>query len=140
MRFKQAIEEWTGLRYVSENLELLSGMSRRHLNNCMLCTQKEVLEKECDVLDFWTSQFTNSGKKSAISELLHLLSEVLDITGTIKNIEDGVILGDVELYEVKHLAMVSSQIRLVLMSEFEWTIPDLKGVVSLLDPDDLQLS
>jgi DNA mismatch repair ATPase MutS len=64
-----------------------------------------------------------------------------DIHNTLSRLGDGTTLDDIELFEVKHLAILSSQIR-AMLTELNITaieLPQLDQVVEILDPDRLNI-
>ena len=64
-----------------------------------------------------------------------------DIHTTIKRLGAGVVLDDIELFEIKYLAMISQDVRKLLLEQriTAVNLPDLKKVVEILDPDSLNI-
>ena len=82
-------------------------------------------------------------KTSAIlASLKHRLMSVRDIEGTISRLKNKVILDEIDLYEIKYLALlngaVKENIKELKLKGIEF--PDLENVVKILDPEGVRAS
>lgn len=141
MLLKSAIEEVSGLRYLFEQLELSSGLGRRMLLNAEFLTSKTAIQTELSKVDALYKLLANKEFKATAESLCTLLSQVRDINGTIKNMERGHTLDDVELFEVKHFAMLSAGLRTVAADDgrIPLSIEDLSDIINLLDPEGFRV-
>ncbi|OPL08347.1 MAG: hypothetical protein AVO33_11480 [delta proteobacterium ML8_F1] len=97
----------------------------------------EELEKEYDRIDAVVHRLEYN--KITLSRLRNLLAGFKEIRTTLNRLEEGTVLAEVELYELKLFALGIRQI-LELLETFEGFPPDLvppglSGVETLLDPE-----
>lgn len=133
MTFKSALDIDCGLRYMYETLEVMSPSGRKMLLSAPMMTTKvetddyygrlkEVHSKDC-------------------SKIAVKLMCLKDIETTLSRLDEGAILDDIEFFEVKYLAIVSTEVR-ALLEEIELEavkLPVLEDVVKVLDPDGLNI-
>lgn len=150
MTFKSFLDTPCGLRYMFETLELQSPCGRKLLlESCMMRDIKEIEKSyaglgevsrilvEGEKAGSWNGGYTAAGEKIA-----EKLGCIRDISGTISRAGAGAVLDDIELFEIKYLAIVSDQVREILLQTGlkEIMLPGLKQVIELLDPDGLRIS
>ena len=140
MLLKNALSQFNTLQFMIENLNLKSAMGKRFLlETPMLFTSKEI-ETELNLVEKAVNNLED--KKDFFEKLQFKLSQLRDIKGSIKNIENKLVLDDVELFEIKHFSMVAQEI-FNLQNEHEIQlieIPSLDEVVKVLDPDATNIS
>ena len=91
-------------------------------------------------IDIYYSKLNQLFNKN-LTPLANKLMCLKDIETTIKRVAAGIVLDDIELFEIKYLAMISRDV-LALMKEQKITavnLPDLSDVVAILDPDSLNI-
>ena len=125
-----------------DELELQSGVARRWLLDSPMMTTGDEIEAAYDVLrEFGT--FVGQVEPLFINTLCHKLCDLKDIRTTIKNLHNKAVLDDIELFEVKHLALLSSDVDKLLrqhgMAEVI-PIPALDEVINILDPDGMRIA
>ena len=160
MILKDYINQNPGFRYVVEQLELLSGVSRQQLLSAEFCSDHEALQRQWDELalmlnaigenadnqsfvdscgcDEMPKTSDNATGNQTLTDLGHALMQVRDITTTFINCQRSVTLDDVQLFEIKNFAMLNNQIAkqvAALGVEKLAPLPDLSEVVAMLDPD-----
>ena len=133
MTFKSALEIDCGLRYMYNSLCIMSSCGRKMLLSSDMMTTKSDIEAYYGRL--------NDIYKHDCSKIAHKLMYLKDIHNTLSRLSDGSTLDDIELFEVKHLAILSSQIRNMLTEQniAAITLPQLDKVVEILDPDKLNI-
>lgn len=133
MTFKSALEIDCGLRYMYDSLCIMSSCGRKMLLSSDMMTTKSDIEAYYGRL--------NDIYKHDCSKIAHKLMYLKDIHNTLSRLSDGSTLDDIELFEVKHLAILSSQIRNMLTEQNieAITLPQLDKVVEILDPDKLNI-
>lgn len=133
MTFKSALGIDCGIRYMYETLELMSPCGRRMLlEGEMMTTKREV--------DYYYSRLNEIYYRDC-SKISHKLMCLKDVHNTLSRLGEGVVLDDIELFEVKYLAIISSDV-LQLLEELRINavrLPFLGEVVGILDPDGLNI-
>lgn len=104
---------------------------------------REQIEKSYSVLKEFYHVVENDDNKNAIQTLQFKLCKLKDINNTISRISSSTVIDDIELYEVKSLALLSADVKnilekLNLINVIE--IPTLDDVVKILDPDGLRIA
>lgn len=137
MQLKTALAEISGLRYMVDKLDLKSGLAHRILMaSPFLINQKDVVFQLQQVSQ--TVEMLNVESNREVFDKVNIkISQVRDIVGTIKNIQNRLTLNDIELFEVKSFALLANDIR-ILISPFQFLckqLPNLENVVQILDPE-----
>ena len=142
MQLKKVIESPCGLRFMLDELELQSGYARRWLLDSPMMTREGEITASYAVLRRF-ADFFNQVDPIHISTLTNKLCGLKDIHTTIKNLNQGSVLDDIELFEVKHLAILSTDVKKLLqqhgMDEVV-EIPALDKVIDILDPDGMKIA
>ncbi len=133
MTFKSVLDIDCGIRFMYDNLELNSSCARKMLLESEMMTSK----REIDVYYGKLNELYNKEFK-AISQKLMCLK---DISTTIKRLAGGIVLDDIELFEIKYLSMLCCDVRKLLQQQkiSAVNLHDLQGVVDILDPDRLNI-
>ncbi len=138
MTLKDYTTQDAGFRYVVEQLELLSGVSRPMLNQTPFCTSAEALQQQWQEVATVQSAVAEVANAQAVADLAHDLMQVRDIFTTLANCQKKVILDDIQLFEIKNFAMlagdIAKQVSALGIAAIA-PLPDLSHVVVLLDPD-----
>jgi len=104
---------------------------------------RESIEKSYSVLKEFYHVVENDDNKNAIQTLQFKLCKLKDINNTISRLSSSTVIDDIELYEVKSLAILSADVKNILeklniINVIE--IPTLDDVVKILDPDGLRIA
>ncbi|MBR5610343.1 MAG: DNA mismatch repair protein MutS [Bacteroidales bacterium] len=133
MTFKSALEIDCGLRYMYETLEVISPCGRKMLLGSEMMTGKREI-------DYYYSKLNEIYYRDC-TRIANKLMCLKDIQNTLSRLAGGAVLDDIELFEVKYLAIVSSEV-LLLLEELRIKsvrLPVLEEVVKILDPDGLNI-
>ncbi len=133
MTFKSALEIDCGLRYMYETLEVISPCGRKMLLGSEMMTGKREI-------DYYYSKLNEIYYRDC-TRIANKLMCLKDIQNTLSRLSEGAVLDDIELFEVKYLAIVSSEV-LLLLEELRIKsvrLPILEEVVKILDPDGLNI-
>ena len=125
-----------------DKLELQSGFARRWLLDSSMMTTSEEIAAAYDVLRSFT-RFTDEVEKTFIDTLQFRLQGLKDIRTTIRNLRQRAVLDDIELFEVKQLALLATDVnKLLQRHEMDRVvaIPALDEVISILDPDGMKIA
>ena len=142
MQLKNVIESPCGIRFMLDQLELQSGFARRWLLDAPMMSKCEEIAAACDELHRFTT-FVEQVDKTRLDTLLFKLQGLKDIRTTIKNLHNQAVLDDIELFEVKHLAILATDVK-KLLAQHDMAdaveIPDLEKVIDILDPDGMKIA
>ena len=140
MKFREALKIIEGLRFIADELPLMSALGRSCLMDSELITDISTLKEEYTYLALSMQLLSDPKTKVIVSELQHLLMQARDIRTTARRLADAATLDDVELFEIKGLALLSKEIKPLLaktglsaISHLE--MPDLGKVFDTLDPE-----
>lgn len=142
MQLKNVIESPCGLRYMIDQLELQSGYARRWLLDTEMTTRAEDIVACYDALRNFV-EFVERVDKIHIDTLLFKLQGLKDIRTTIRNLAGKQVLDDIELFEVKHLAILAGDVAKLLKQhdlDSVVAIPPLDQVIHILDPDGMKIA
>ena len=130
-RLKNIIKEFYPLRYVVDKLAFCTPLGRDMFFETHLITDEEVLNSEFDKID---EILPLLGTKY-IQNIKSTLSAFRDIRSTVKMLSNGVVLSEVDLFELKYLAY-----HVAMLKKFSdnggFEIVDITDVFSILDPNN----
>ena len=142
MQLKKIVDSPCGIRYMLDQLDLQSGYARRWLLDRPMMTSADEILAEYDRLRRFLA-YVESLEPTLLHTLLFKLQGLKDIRTTIKNLSQRATLDDIELFEVKHLAILSTDVfhllRAADMHEVV-CVPNLEEVISILDPDGMKIA
>jgi len=143
MRLKQLIDQPCGLKYMLDNLDTHSGYTRRMLLDTEMPENSIFIENNYKILNEFHNVVTQKENQNQINNLQFKLCNLKEIQGTINHLKSKYVLDDIELFEVKHLALLSLDIQLIMnnlqLNESVF-IPNLEEVVKILDPDGMKIA
>ena len=143
MRLKQLIEQPCGLKYMIDNLDTHSGFARRMILDTEMPTDAKEIQTNYQILKEFYNVVNVKENQNQINNLQFKLCNLKEIGGTITHLRNKYVLDDIELFEVKHLAMLAGETQVVMdnlqLGESIF-IPNLEEVVSILDPDGMKIA
>ena len=143
MRLKQLIEQPCGLKYMIDNLDTHSGFARRMILDTEMPTDAKEIETNYQILKQFYDVVNVKENQNQINNLQFKLCNLKEIGGTITHLRNKYVLDDIELFEVKHLAMLAGETQVVMnnlqLGESIF-IPKLDEVVNILDPDGMKIA
>ena len=142
MQLKKIVDSPCGIRYMLDQLDLQSGYARRWLLDRGMMTSADEILAEYDRLHRFLA-YVESLEPTHLHTLLFKLQGLKDIRTTIKNLSQRATLDDIELFEVKHLAILSTDVfHLLRAADMHEVVcmPDLEEVISILDPDGMKIA
>lgn len=139
---RSIIDNVNGMRYMVESLELCSSLAKRHLLSSEYLYAEQSLAKEIENVSEMFLIIKKAENATIIEKLRMKLMHILDIKGSLKNIANASVLDDIQLFEVKRFALLSSEISSILSSIDYKTIvlPSLEKVIDILDPDKQRIA
>ena len=125
-----------------DELELQSGFARRWLLDSPMMTRDEEIAASYAVLHRFTD-FIDRVEKTHLDTLFFKLQGLKDIRTTIRNLSQSAVLDDIELFEIKHLAILATDVAKLMEKhgmDGVVEIPALDGVITILDPDGMKIA
>ena len=143
MQLRKLIDSPCGLRFMIDNLCTHSSYSRKIMLESSMMYDKNSIENTYSVMKEFYEVVKNDENKNVIQSLQFKLCNLKDINHTISRLATSVVIDDIELYEVKSLALLSADVKNILEKislDKIIEIPNLDDVVKILDPDGLRIA
>ncbi len=137
MQIKQGIQQISGFKYIIDSLNVLSSIGRKQLLAMPFLTDKADIEIALTETETACQIANKKENEKSLSILSTKLMQLRDISGTIKILSGKNVLNDIELFEIKHFALLAESIR-ELVEELKITfieIPILTTIIDTLDPE-----
>lgn len=134
---KDIAREITGLRYMIDELEILTSAGRNYLLSQPMLMEGDAIEQKLLHQESFLEAYLQEKHGQLFSHLSTKLMQLLDISGTVRHLEHHNVLSDVELFEIKSFALLSEDIRSTIdpLGISFLKIPSLLPVIDLLDPE-----
>ena len=143
MQLRKLIDSPCGLRFMIDNLCTHSSYSRKIMLESSMMYDKNSIENTYSVMKEFYEVVKNDENKNIVQSLQFKLCNLKDINHTISRLATSVVIDDIELYEVKGLALLSADVKNILEKislDKIIEIPNLDDVVKILDPDGLRIA
>lgn len=133
MTFKSVLDIDCGIRFLYDKLPLSSSSARKML------LESEAMKSKRDI-DIRYSKLNALYNKNC-GDIAGKLVCLKDISATIRRTGEGAVLDDIELFEIKYLAIVAREVSQLMEKEriAVVNLPDLSDVIEILDPDSLNI-
>ena len=128
MKFREIVESPCGVRYLFDELRLVSGFARKVLLDREMMTDPAQIEQAYAPVRAYVDLVHSDRRR--VEDLRFRLQGLRDISGTLASLKAGAVLDEVEFFEIKHLAMLSESLG---------QGGGMDRVVSILDPDGLKI-
>ena len=126
MKFREIVESPCGIRYLFDELRLQSGYARKVLLDRDMMTDAAQIDAAYASLRAYIDLVKNDRRR--VEDIRFRLQGLREITGTLSSLAGGAMLDEIELFEIKHLAMLAETLEVG---------KDMERVVDILDPDGL---
>ena len=126
MKFREIVESPCGIRYLFDELRLQSGYARKVLLDRDMMTDAAQIDAAYASLRGYIDLVKNDRRR--VEDIRFRLQGLREITGTLSSLAGGAMLDEIELFEIKHLAMLAETLEVG---------KDMERVVDILDPDGL---
>ncbi|GAB6190125.1 endonuclease MutS2 [Marinitoga arctica] len=124
------------LEYILNKLEIITQLGQKHIKNLKFLIEEDKIHNELKKIKE-TIEFIKS-KKEITEEIQKNLMYIKDISNTINRLNNGYILDDIELYEIKYFSIYYEKIKKI--SRFSYLeLPVLTEIIKILDPDGNEL-
>lgn len=128
MKFREIVESPCGIRYLFDELPLQSGYARKVLLDREMMTSVEDIDRAYASLRTYLDLVDRDRRH--IEDIRFRLQGLRDISGTLSSLSDGAVLDEIELFEVKHLAMLAETLQVG---------ERMSDAIAILDPDGLRI-
>ena len=126
MKFREIVESPCGIRYLFDELRLQSGFARKVLLDREMMTDAAQIDAAYASLRDFIAMVKNDRRH--VEDIRFRLQGLREITGTLGSLAEGAMLDEIELFEIKHMAMLAVTLEVGT---------DMQRVVDILDPDGL---
>ncbi len=143
MQLRKLIDSPSGLRFMIDNLCTHSSYSRKIMLESSMMYDRDSIEKSYAVMKEFYEVIKNDENNNVVQTLQFKLCNLKDINNTISRLATSAVIDDIELYEVKSLALLSADVKNILEKislDKIIEIPNLNDVVNILDPDGLRIA
>ena len=143
MQLRKLIDSPSGLRFMIDNLCTHSSYSRKIMLESSMMYDRDSIEKSYAVMKEFYEVIKNDENNNVVQTLQFKLCNLKDINHTISRLATSAVIDDIELYEVKSLALLSADVKNILEKislDKIIEIPNLDEVVKILDPDGLRIA
>lgn len=136
LTLRDALKSYPGLKMLVESIELTTPLGRRQLLDSKWLMTASDLNDEYDDTECLSGLLQND-ETAAADAIRRYLMCVRDIYATVSALESGQVLGDIEFFEIKSLALIASELRELLKEKSISAVdmPDASAIVSNLDPE-----
>ena len=137
MLFKNTFEKFQPLRFLYNKLEFDTSLGRNFLLNYSLITDDCSLENEISKLEKVLFLINNPEYATDLTAIHRILHQFNDILPTLKSLENGVVLDDVQFFEIKKSAILTSELEFATRHlELSWlNFNDVSHIIDILDPE-----
>lgn len=141
MKLKDILTNSCNVRYMVDALGIQSGVARRLLLEKEMLLTREAVEDAYDTLRQYVKAVSDREKATAVRTLQFRLQGLKDLSTTFANLQGGHVPDDIELFEIKNLALLTAEVKKqTALLELPDRLPDLEPVVAILDPEGLRIA
>ncbi len=141
MLFKNAFEQQPTLRFVYEKMQFYSALGRQHLLNLPFNTDVNALATEFDHLSAIIELWQNEQYRPVFSHICQQIHQLNNIAPTLLSLENGAVLDDIQLFEIKKTAILTKTIGMDINKlEIPWlNYAPMDAIIAILDPEHTQI-
>lgn len=137
MLFKNAFEQQPSLRFVHEKLQFYSALGRQFLLNLPFITDAGALSTEHERLASVMALWQETTLRPVFSHLSQQIHQLNNIVPTLSALENGAVLDDIQLFEIKKTAIltnvIAQDVKKLGLSWLEYH--PMEEVITILDPE-----
>lgn len=137
MLFKNAFEQQPSLRFVYEKLQFYSALGRQFLLNQPFITDAGALSTEHERLAAVMALWQDTTLRPVFSHLSQQIHQLNNIAPTLSALENGAVLDDIQLFEIKKTAIltnvIAQDVKKLGLSWLEYH--PMEEVITILDPE-----
>ena len=137
MLFKNAFEQQPSLRFVYEKLQFYSALGRQYLLNQPFITDSDALSTEYARLAAVKGLWQDTSRRTVFSHLSQQIHQLNNISPTLTSLENGAVLDDIQLFEIKKTAIltnvIAQDVQKLGITWLEYS--PMEEVITILDPE-----
>jgi dsDNA-specific endonuclease/ATPase MutS2 len=137
MLFKNAFEQQPSLRFVYEKLQFYSALGRQYLLNQPFITDSDALSTEYARLAAVMELWQDTSRRTVFSHLSQQIHQLNNISPTLTSLENGAVLDDIQLFEIKKTAIltnvIAQDVQKLGITWLEYS--PMEEVITILDPE-----
>lgn len=134
-RFSDILNTFSELRFIADSLQFSSPLGKKRLLSQPFLSTDTEIETELSKTDATVSFLSNPKNKKKAEAISQILHQAQDIETTLRNLQAGIILDDIELFEIKKFALLVSELKELCSDNHLVLLSDAEAVVSILDPE-----
>lgn len=141
MRLGDHIKTIRGMRFLVDELEIQSPAGRRAMRSAPLLVSLESICESLDCVASVVQALEGTAQLKVVNEITMRLMHLRDAAGSVVALRTGAVLSDIDLFEIKSLALLSEAVR-QLVEESALALPklpELDTVIEKLDPEGKRL-
>ncbi len=134
-RMGDILNTFSELRYIAEGLPFSSPLGKRRMLNQPFLLAKNEIEEELNKTAVVVSFLFDTENKTTAGAIMQVLHQAQDIEGTLRNLQAGMVLDDIELFEIKKFALLVAE--LIEMPEVASLVElaEVEETIEVLDPE-----
>ena len=149
MTLKEALEKHNGLSFVFNELNISSPIGRKTILETNFSKDKDYLSSQYSIIESCQTYISEEINLKALKKVRGVLAHINDISGTVKQLEQNLILDDISLFQIKQFSIFCYKISSYIFDidnylednlKGKLNLPDLNKVIKILDPEGLMLS
>lgn len=149
MTLKEAIEKHNGLSFVFNELNISSPIGRKTILETNFSKDKDYLSSQYSIIESCQTYISEEINLKALKKVRGVLAHINDISGTVKQLEQNLILDDISLFQIKQFSIFCYKISSYIFDidnylednlKGKLNLPDLNKVIKILNPEGLMLS
>ena len=121
--------------YIIKQLDIKSALANYYINKLPFIVDSNKLNEEFNLTEKTIELLKDKNNSSTFIKISELLSHVLNIRESVKNIQKGIVADDIELFNIKCFALIVENLSLLIKDFKLVDLPDLNSVVDILDPE-----
>ncbi|MGB3006211.1 MAG: hypothetical protein WBC06_06865, partial [Chitinophagaceae bacterium] len=138
-KFSDIVKSFSELRYIANALNFYSPLGRSKMLNQEFLTEAALIEEELHKTKNVLSFISNQQHKKNVSGIKEILHQVQDISGSLRNLQAGMTLDDIEFFEIKKFALLITELRETLQGYDIITLSDTEAAIKILDPENKRI-
>jgi len=142
LQLKTVLKRVESFDFLFSKLALQSGLAKRYLLDSPFMTDAETIEKSLSEVEQMQQLLEQPIHSDCFAKIQRKLMNVRDVNATFSNLERGLVLDDIDLFEIKNFCLTVQSIAALFSKTASDVLyfPALDSVLDILDPDGVRMS